>query len=345
MDLKTAIQQLSTGQDLASADMQSVMELIMQGAATDAQIGAWLTALAMKGESSIEITAAAKVMRALASSVQVDSPTVVDSVGTGGDGAKLFNISTASALVAAAAGAIVAKHGNRAATGNSGSADVLEAAGVNINLNSRQVSECIAQCGLGFLFAPMHHQATKHVISPRREIGIRTMFNLLGPLTNPTKPTHQLVGVFDKKWQQPLAQAFAELGSMHSILVCSDDGLDEISIAAATSVVEYRAGNIHNKFSAYRITPDRFGMKTQSLDDLMVTDAAHSLQIMQAALSGKPGPAFDMVALNAGATLYAADSCPTLEDGINLAKQILQSGAALTKLEELIKVTNQLSDE
>ncbi|MDD9823039.1 MAG: anthranilate phosphoribosyltransferase, partial [Gammaproteobacteria bacterium] len=242
MDLPTANRRLAAGEDLNRAEMQAVMRVIMQGEATPAQTGAFLTALAIKGETVEEITAAAATMREFAASVTVDADAIVDSVGTGGDGARLFNVSTAAALVAAAAGAVVAKHGNRAATGNAGSADVLEAAGVDIALNPQQVGDCIAQCGIGFMFAPTHHAATRHVIGARREIGIRTVFNLLGPLTNPAGATHQLVGVFDRRWVRPLAEVFAELGSVHTLVVCSEDGLDEISIAAPTWVAEWRRG-------------------------------------------------------------------------------------------------------
>ena len=242
MDLPTANRRLAAGEDLNRAEMQAVMRVIMQGEATPAQTGAFLTALAIKGETVEEITAAAATMREFAATVTVDADAIVDSVGTGGDGARLFNVSTAAALVAAAAGAVVAKHGNRAATGNAGSADVLEAAGVDITLNPQQVGDCIAQCGIGFMFAPTHHAATRHVIGARREIGIRTVFNLLGPLTNPAGATHQLVGVFDRRWVRPLAEVFAELGSVHTLVVCSEDGLDEISIAAPTWVAEWRRG-------------------------------------------------------------------------------------------------------
>ncbi|MGI9311453.1 MAG: anthranilate phosphoribosyltransferase [bacterium] len=363
MNLADAHRRLAAGEDLRRDEMQAVMRLIMSGEATPAQIGAFLIALTIKGETVEEIVGAATIMRELAAKVEVAAPSsespeaspsfrpvapsfrsvgpVVDSVGTGGDGAKLFNVSTASALVAAAAGAIVAKHGNRAATGNSGSADVLEAAGVNIALDPRQVGACIERCGIGFLFAPNHHAATRHVIAPRREIGVRTIFNLLGPLTNPAGATHQLVGVFAQRWVRPLAEVFAQLGSAHTVVVCSDDGLDEISIAAATAVAEYRDGAIRE----YRIEPRQFGIAETPLDDLVVADSSESLKLIRIALGGKRGGAYDMVALNAGATIYAADLSDSLADGVARAREVLDSGAALAKLEQLAQCSIALARE
>ncbi len=341
MDLPTATRQLVAGKNLSRDAMQAVMRLLMHGEASAAQMGAFLTALTIKGETVEEIVGAAVIMRELAAKVEVSADKIVDSVGTGGDGAKLFNVSTASALVAATAGATVAKHGNRAATGNSGSADVLEAAGVNIALSPQQVGQCIAECGLGFMFAPTHHAATRHVIAPRREIGIRTIFNLLGPLTNPAAAQYQLVGVFAQRWLRPLAQVFAELGSVHTLVVCSDDGLDEISIAAATQVAEYRNGEIHE----YRIKPQQFGIAKTELRSLVVADADASLKLMRAALGGTEGAALDMVALNAGATIYAADLSDSLAAGVTRAREVLHSGAALEKLNHLAKFSSSLTEQ
>ena len=341
MDLPTANRKLVAGEDLTRGEMQAVMRLIMSGESTPAQVGAFLTALMIKGETVEEIVGAAVIMRELAAAVETGADKVADSVGTGGDVAKLFNVSTASALVAAAAGAVMAKHGNRAATGNSGSADVLEAAGVNIAINPQQVGQCIDQCGIGFLFAPTHHAATRHVIGPRREIGIRTIFNLLGPLTNPADAKYQLVGVFDQRWVRPLVEVFAELGSVHTLVVCSDDGLDEISIAAGTQVAEYRNG----KFSEYRIEPAQFGVATTSLDGLKVADSKESLKLIREALGGVKGAAFDMVALNAGATIYAADFTDSLSSGVERAREVLDDGAALKKLEQLAEFTSALGGE
>lgn len=343
MDLQTANRRLAAGENLSRDEMQSVMRLIMSGESTPAQIGAFLTALMIKGETVEEIVGAATLMRELAARVEVAADRVADSVGTGGDVAKLFNVSTASALVAAAAGATMAKHGNRAATGNSGSADVLEAAGVNIAISPAQVAQCIEECGIGFLFAPTHHAATRHVIGPRREIGIRTIFNLLGPLTNPAGARYQLVGVFEQRWVRPLAEVFAELGSVHTLVVCSDDGLDEISIAAGTQVAEYRNGEI----SEYRIEPEQFGVAKTPLDSIVVADSGESLKLIRAALGGDGagGAAFDMVALNAGATIYAADLTDSLSSGVERAREVLDSGSALTKLEQLAECTSTLSGE
>ena len=335
MDLQSANQHLAAGKDLNRDQMQDVMRLIMHGEATPAQIGAFLTALTIKGETVEEIVGAAIMMRQLAAKVETEAEKIVDTVGTGGDGAKLFNVSTASALVASAAGANMAKHGNRAATGNSGSADVLEAAGVNISITPEQVGLCIDKVGIGFMFAPTHHAATRHAIGPRREIGIRTIFNLLGPLTNPANAKYQLVGVFDQKWVKPLAEVFAELGSQHTIVVSSDDGTDEISIAAGTEVAEFKKGQI----TTYRIEPEDFGIEKTALDTIIVKDAEHSLQLIKEALSGTAGPAFDMVAINAGATIYAADITQDMTSGVTLAREVLSSGKALDKLTALANLT------
>jgi anthranilate phosphoribosyltransferase len=316
------------------------MRIIMSGDATPAQIGAVLTALHIKGETVEELTGAATVMREFAAQVNVKAEQVVDSVGTGGDGASLFNVSTASALVACAAGAVMAKHGNRAATGKSGSADVLEAAGVNITLSPEQVAQTIDAVGIGFMFAPTHHGATRHAVGPRREIGIRTLFNLLGPLTNPAGARWQLVGVFDRAWVHPLAEAFGNLGSVHTLVVCSEDGLDEISIASDTHVSELRDGGIRD----YVITPEQFGVARQSLDSLVVADAEESFQMIRSALNGEPGPASDMVALNAGATIYSADLADSMEAGVERARAVLTSKAGAAKLDELCDYTQQFTE-
>ena len=342
MELQNAIRKLAAGEDLRREEMGAVMRVIMGGEASPAQIGAFLTALAVKGETVEEITGAAMVMREFSEKVETRAKDLADSVGTGGDGAKLFNISTAAALTAAAAGAIMAKHGNRAASGNCGSADVLEAAGVDITLTPEQAGKCIDHCGIGFLFAPTHHAATRHVVGPRREIGIRTVFNVLGPLTNPAGARRQLVGVFDKKWVRPLAEVFAGLGSEHTLVVCSDDGLDEISVAATTNVAELRDGEIRE----YRIEPEELGVKKVPLGGLAVADATESLGLLRAVLGGEAadpdGAAEGMVALNAGATLYAADVCDSLAAGVARAREVLKSGAALAKLEELAAFSREL---
>lgn len=341
MDLQSANRKLVAGHDLTREEMQDVMGLIMHGEATPAQIGAFLTALMIKGETVEEIVGAATIMRDLAAKVETRAVRIVDTVGTGGDGAKLFNVSTASALVACAAGAHVAKHGNRAATGNSGSADVLEAAGVNIAISPNQVGQCIDQVGIGFMFAPTHHAATRHAIGPRREIGVRTIFNLLGPLTNPASAKYQLVGVFDRKWVRPIAEVFAALGSIHTVVVCSDDGTDEISLAANTEVSELKDGKIND----FQIEPEEFGLTKVSMEALTVRDSAHSLELIKQALGGSPGLAYDMVALNAGATIYAADLADSISAGVELARDVLKSGKALDKLSELAKLTSSFKED
>ena len=341
MNLLDAIRKVARGEDLSHEAMGEVLRIIMSGDATPAQIGAVLTALHIKGETVEELTGAATVMREFAAQVNVKSEQVADSVGTGGDGASLFNVSTASALVACAAGAVMAKHGNRAATGKSGSADVLETAGVNITLSPDQVAQTIDAVGIGFMFAPTHHGATRHAVGPRREIGIRTLFNLLGPLTNPAGARWQLVGVFDRAWVHPLAEAFGNLGSVHTLVVCSEDGLDEISIASDTHVSELRDGSIRD----YVITPEQFGVARQSLDSLVVGDAEESCQMIRSALNGEPGPASDMVALNAGATIYSADLADSMETGVERAKASLSSKAGAAKLDELCAYTQQFTEQ
>jgi anthranilate phosphoribosyltransferase len=321
--------------------MREVVSIVMRGEATPAQIGAFLTALHIKGESVVELVAAARVMREFAAAVEIKATKVVDSVGTGGDSAGLFNVSTAAALVAAAQGSVLAKHGNRAATGNSGSADVLEEAGVNIALAPAQVAETIDTVGIGFMFAPTHHGATRHAVGPRREIGVRNIFNLLGPLTNPADAKYQLVGVFDRRWVRPMTEVFKNLGSIHTIVVHSEDGLDEISIAAPTRASELRDGEIVD----YVIKPEEFGIERQPLDSIRVASAKASLEMMRSALVGARGPAYDMVAINAGATIYAADRADSLALGLKEARRVLDSGAALKKLEEMAKFTQGFQPE
>ena len=339
MDLQSANRRLASGENLSREEMQSVMASIMSGQATDAQIGAFLTALMIKGETVDEIVGAATIMRELSAKVEINADKIVDSVGTGGDGAKLFNVSTASALVAAEAGASIAKHGSRAATGNSGSADVLEAAGVNIGISPEQVGQCVEQCGIGFMFAPSHHSAMRFAIGPRKEIGIRSFFNLLGPVTNPAGAKYQLAGVFSKGWVRPMAEVYAELGSVHTLVVSSDDGLDEISIASTTDVAELKDGTI----TEYQIEPEQFGISRSDLSEIIVSDAAESLSMIQSALSGKAGPASDMIALNAGATIYAGDLASSLEEGVILAQEILSSGKGSEKLEQLVQFSQTFS--
>jgi anthranilate phosphoribosyltransferase len=284
-----------------------------------------------------EIAAAAAVMRELATRVQVDDRHLVDTCGTGGDAKGTFNVSTATAFVVAAAGGKVAKHGNRSVSSSSGSADVLEAAGANLDLTPDHVAQCIESVGVGFLFAPRHHSAMKHAIGPRREMGVRTIFNLLGPLTNPAAAPHQLLGVFAERWVRPVAEVLRELGSRQVMVVHSEDGLDEISIGGATHVAELKGGEV----TEYRITPDQFGMARASLDDIRVDTAQESLDIIRRVFDGAPGPAADIIALNAGAAIYTAQLEPSLEAGVDRARAILGDGAARRKLAEFVEYTSR----
>jgi len=336
MDMQAAIRAVTERQDLSGEEMADVMHTIMSGQATPAQIGGFLIGLRMKGETVDEIAAAAQVMRELAAGVEVTGPHLVDIVGTGGDSAGTFNISTTSAFVVAAAGGRVAKHGNRSVSSRSGSADVLEAAGVNLEVSPAQVARCVEEVGLGFMFAPRHHSAMKHAIGPRREMGVRTLFNLLGPLTNPAGAPNQLLGVFSGDWLEPLAQVLAKLGSNHVLVVHSDDGLDEISIGAPTRVAELRAGAI----TTDTITPEQFGLPRAAIDSLRVESVEQSAAILRSVLDGQPGPARDVVALNAGAAIYAAEVAQTLSEGVAKAIEAITSGAARSKLEALVRLTN-----
>ena len=333
MNIQTAINEVINGNSLSRTDMNVVMKTIMQGEATPAQIGGLLVALRLKGESVDEITAAAEVMRELAEKVNVDKTNLVDTCGTGGDGANTFNISTTSAFVVAAAGAKVAKHGNRSVSSKSGSADVLEAAGINLELNAEQVESCIENVGIGFMFAPMHHSAMKHAIGPRRELGIRTLFNVLGPLTNPAGAPNQVIGVFSKDWLSPLAETLKQLGSDHVLVVHAEDGLDEISISANTSIAELKDGQINN----YDISPTDFGMSLYELSALAVTGVDDSLNTMKSVLDNTEGAAKDIVCLNAGAAIYAAGITDSIQTGVEKAQSTIESGAAKQKLEQLIE--------
>jgi anthranilate phosphoribosyltransferase len=335
MDIQQAIAKVIEGKSLGRADMADVMRLIMTGAATQAQIGGFLIALRMKGESVTEITGAAQVMRELATSVIIDDHHLVDIVGTGGDASSIFNVSTASSMVVAAAGGRVAKHGNRSVSSKSGAADLLEAAGVRLDLAPEQIVRCVRELGVGFMFAVNHHSAMKHAIGPRKELGVRTIFNILGPLTNPAGVKKQLLGVYSKELQMPVAEVLRELGSDHVLVVHSEDGLDEISIADTTSVVELNNGQIDQ----YTIEPELFGIERSSLDSLVVEDASGSLELVKAALTGKHAIAGDMLALNSGAALYAADISDSLQQGVVIAQDVIGSGLAWEKLQTLVEFT------
>ncbi|MBI3561562.1 MAG: anthranilate phosphoribosyltransferase [Gammaproteobacteria bacterium] len=335
MDMQAAIKAVTERRPLSHEEMRAVMRLIMTGAATQAQIGGFLIGLRMKGESVDEIAAAAQVMRELATGVKLNGEHVVDIVGTGGDGSSTFNISTTCCFIVAAAGGKVAKHGNRSVSSKSGSADVLEAAGVNLELGPEQVARCINEIGVGFMFAPKHHGAMQHAIGPRREMGVRTIFNLLGPLTNPAGAPNQLLGVFSQHWLEPLAQVLNKLGSRHVMVVHSDDGMDEISISAPTQVAELRLG----KVTTYSIKPQDFGLEPGKLQELTVRDPAQSLGMMKLVLEGHHGPARDIVVFNAAAALYVAGLARDIAAGVGQAQQMLDSGAALQKLNALVRLS------
>ncbi|MCW9013061.1 MAG: anthranilate phosphoribosyltransferase [Gammaproteobacteria bacterium] len=336
MDMQTAIKTVTENKDLSREQMTEVMNLIMTGQATDSQIGGFLIGLRMKGESVDEVAAAASVMRKLSTKVNAPDKNLVDTCGTGGDASGSFNISTAAVFVAAAAGAHVAKHGNRSVSSKSGSADVLETAGVNLNLTPEQVSECIHNVGAGFLFAIKHHGAMKHAIGPRKEMGVRTIFNVLGPLTNPAGAPNQLIGVFSNDWVEPLAQVLKQLGSHHVMVVHADDGLDEISVASETHVAELNNGEIHT----YTIKPEDFGMPRASLADIKAVDSAASLAMIQSVFKNQAGPTKDIVCLNAGAAIYVAGITDSLAEGVKKAEAVIASGAAAKKLEALIHYSN-----
>jgi anthranilate phosphoribosyltransferase len=336
MDMQAAIKAVTERQDLSSEQMQQVMRLIMTGEATPAQVGGFLIGLRMKGETVDEIAAAAMVMRELATGVKVSGEHLVDIVGTGGDGSNTFNISTASTFVVAAAGGQVAKHGNRAVSSRSGAADLLEAAGVNLEIGPEQVARCIEEVGVGFMFAPKHHSAMKHAIGPRREMGVRTIFNVLGPLTNPAGAPNQLLGVYSKALVEPLAQVLRQLGSNHVMVVHSEDGMDEISIGAPTFVAELKHGDI----DCYTIQPEDFGLRRTAITALAVEGAAQSLAVINGVLAGEPGPARDIVLLNAGAAIYVAGLADTLAAGIARAAEVIDSGSAAGKLEALVSFSN-----
>ena len=336
ISMQQAIKAVTERRDLSAEEMSATMRLIMTGEATPAQVGGFLVGLRMKGESIDEITAAASVMRDLASKVDVDTDHLVDTCGTGGDSSGSFNISTASALVVAAAGGKVAKHGNRSITSKSGSADVLETAGVNLDINAEQVAECVNEIGVGFMFAPLHHSAMKHAIGPRREMAVRTIFNVLGPLTNPAGAPNQVLGVFSKDLVEPLAHVLQRLGSEHVLVVHADDGMDEISIASPTFVAELRDGEV----TSYTIQPEDFAMSRADLEQIRAKDSAHSLEIIRSVFNNTDGPAKDIVCLNAGAAIYAAGLTSSLAEGVKQAQEVISSGLVNEKLDQLIAKTN-----
>jgi anthranilate phosphoribosyltransferase len=332
MHFPTLLNQLLLRHDLSFDRMHELMQAIMTGELSPAQIAAILTALRAKGETMTEIAAAAQVMRSLSTKVPLDDlPDLVDTCGTGGDGTRTFNISTASAFVAAAAGVKVAKHGGRSVSSTSGSADVLEAFGVNIHLTPEQVGQSVRQIGIGFMFAPNHHNAMKYAAPVRKELGVQTLFNILGPLTNPTGARQQVIGVYQPSLTSLVAQALKQLGSRHALVVHGANGLDELSISGESAVAELKAGEVHE----YHITPEQFGLQRSDLGCLQVNGIEEAKHLFRAALTNTHRAASDIVALNAGAAIYVAGIAEHLTEGVDLAKRQIESGAAWDKLEQL----------
>jgi anthranilate phosphoribosyltransferase len=341
--LSAALKELSSGRDLGEEGARDVLLEIMGGRAGEAQTAAFLSALRVKGETAAEIVGMARAMTELAEKVEVDADVILDTCGTGGDSAGTFNISTAAALVAAGAGVTVAKHGNRSATSRCGSADVLEALGVAIDLAPEQVGSCIATCGIGFMFAPRHHLAMKHVAPVRRELGMATTFNLIGPLTNPAGARHQLIGVADARYVDRLGQAVRMMGNARNLIVHSEDGLDEITTTGPTSVVEVFAGQGFDE--RYELTPEQFGMQRARLEDLSGGDADKNATLLRAVVDGETGPRLDIVLLNAGAALYIAEAAGSIDEGVDEARRAVASGAARAKLDALVATSQRLARE
>ncbi|NKC00844.1 MAG: anthranilate phosphoribosyltransferase [Pseudomonadales bacterium] len=342
MNIQDALAVLVEGNNLDQAQTQDVFQLIMSGEATPAQIGAFLAAIRVKGETPEEIAGAAQVMRSLSTKVDVSHPNLVDTCGTGGSGTKLFNISTAAAFVTAAAGAKVAKHGNRKMTSFCGSADVLEAAGVNLELSPEQIATCVSDVGVGFMFAPAHHSAMRFAGPIRQEIGIRTMMNVLGPMTNPAGATRQVIGVFSADWQRTMAEVLNLLGSEHAMIVHSE-GLDEIRLDAPSKVVELNAGVIEE----YEVSPTDFEMQLASADtvrQLAADSTESSLSLVRSAISQPDTPEGDIVALNAGAAIYVSGVATTFANGVAMAQDAIPTGLAKERLEELIRISKMMGE-
>ena len=336
MSIREAIERLVNGISLSEAETVDVMNQIMTGEASPLQVAAFLTALRMKGENVDEITGAARVMREKAHRVNVAGKTVLDTCGTGGDQKGTFNISTTTAFVLAGAGVNVAKHGNRSVSSQSGSADVLGALGVKVDAPKERVEQCIAEIGIGFLFAPLLHEAMKYAVQPRREIGIRTIFNILGPLTNPAMATHQLIGIYSSEMVEMIARVLRNLGSARAMVVHGLEGLDEISLCGPTKIAELRDGEVKE----YVIEPEQFSVKRCRLEELHGGNPQESAVILRAVLDGKKGPPRDVVVLNGGAALYISGNAATIPDGMKLAAESIDSGNARKKLAQLIELTN-----
>jgi len=336
--MKQAIEMIIEGLDLSLQQAAEVMNCIMDGEATQAQTGGILTALRMKGETVEEITGFAGAMREKSVKIIPKTSMLIDTCGTGGDCTGTFNISTAAAFVVSAAGICVAKHGNRSVSSKSGSADVLEALDVNIDIPRNTVEKCIEDIGIGFMFAPHFHKAMKHVAAPRRELGIRTVFNILGPLTNPAGARYQLLGVYDEKLTEPLACVLQNLGTSRAMVVHGMDGMDEITITDKTRVAELKDG----KVKSYTISPEDFGMQRADMASIKGGDSETNAGIIRAVFSGQRGAKSDIVALNAGAAIYICGRADSLAKGVQRAQQILENGSAAIKLDEMIKYTNAI---
>lgn len=335
--MRKFIKQVTNGKDLDVSQAAEAMELIMSGEATEAQIGGFITGLRMKGETVPEITGCAEVMRNKATAVQPQTPAVIDTCGTGGDGVGTFNISTTTALVAAGGGVPVAKHGNRSVSSKSGSADVLEELGVNLELTAHQVAEAVDRIGIGFMYAPNFHQAMKHAIKPRKEVGIRTVFNILGPLTNPARAEYQVLGVYDSELTSVLAHVLGNLGVKKAFVVHGAGGLDEVSNLGETKVSYLCDGEVEN----FTIHPHDFGLSTAEIADIKGGNVAENAQITLDILQGKSGPKREIILLNTAAAFLVAGKVDRLEEGVELAAEIIDTGLALDKLEALIDYTQR----
>lgn len=339
MSMPQALARLTSGGDLTLEEAKAVMSLIMRGEATPSQIAGVVVALRMKGETVDEITGFAEAMRSFSDRVRTENEDLLDTCGTGGSGIHKFNISTSSAIIAAAAGARVAKHGNRAMSGKAGSADVLEALGVNISLTAEQAADCLARTGICFMFAQLYHPALKHAAVPRRELGVRTIFNMLGPLANPANADRQLMGLYDRTKTETVAKVLGRLGLKRAMVVGSHDGLDEISISAPTRISELKDGEV----TTYDITPEQLGLKTVPLGEVQGGDAAENAAIIRRVLGGERSAYREVVLANAGACLYVAGRAETLASGVELAARTIDSGAALDKLKQWIATTGEVT--
>jgi anthranilate phosphoribosyltransferase len=336
--LRVAIDALAAGTDLSQDEAAAVLGEVMSGRASEIQIAAFLIALRTKGETVQEIAGLAQAMRAFATPVRIPRDDLLDTAGTGG-GQRTFNVSTTAALIAAGAGCAVAKHGNRSATGLSGSADLLEALGARIDLGPEAVARCITECGFGFMFAPSHHQATRYVVPVRRELAVRTIFNFLGPLTNPAGARRQLIGVSDPAYLDTMAGALARLGTEHALLVSSEDGLDELSISAATRMVEVRGEELRG----LSVTPDEVGLRRWPLSEIPGGDPAENARIARRILSGEAGAPRDLAILNAGAAIYVGGGASSLEEGARRAEEAIDTGAAQATLQRFVARTQELA--